>query len=112
VSTPTPAPTPDPPLADAAGLELSVVEPALRPIEWVHAVGRLKTPRRESGEGILAVNAVRWGTVVVNGFQLGETPLEVRVRAGRHRVRVDRNRQRGPEVVVTVEAGQRTKLLR
>jgi hypothetical protein len=53
-----------------------------------------------------------WGKVVVNGFDLGESPQELRIRAGRHRVRVDRRNQRGTETVVTVVAGHRTQLTR
>jgi PEGA domain len=58
------------------------------------------------------VNATPWGTVVVDGVALGDSPQEMRVRAGRHRVRVDRKGQRGPESVVTVPAGRRTQVLR
>jgi hypothetical protein len=83
-----------------------------RPIEWVHALGRLPTPPPESGEGILSVNATPWGTVLVGGVLLGETPQEVRLQAGRHRVRIERRNQRTVEAEVTVEAGRRTKLLR
>jgi serine/threonine protein kinase len=101
---PPPRPAGEAPGASAAGAE--------RPIEWVQAIGRLRTPRAESGEGILSVNATPWGTVVVNGVVLGESPQELRIRAGRHRVRVDRRNQRGVETVVVVGAGRRTQLLR
>jgi len=112
--TPPPAapPTPPPGPAPAEAIESTAVEGASRPIEWVHALGRLRTPRADSGEGILSVNATPWGTVVVDGVVLGESPQEVRLRAGRHRVRVDRKGQRGLEAVVTVAAGRRATLLR
>jgi hypothetical protein len=53
-----------------------------------------------------------WGLLRVNGHAVGETPQEVRLPAGRHRVRIERKGQRPVEVVVTVKAGARTKLLR
>jgi hypothetical protein len=58
------------------------------------------------------VNATPWGRVVVDGVDLGESPQELRIRAGRHRVRVDRKGQRGVETVVPVTAGHRTQVSR
>ncbi|HET7826393.1 MAG TPA: serine/threonine-protein kinase [Anaeromyxobacter sp.] len=86
---------------------------AARPVETAHQIGRLQVPRADTGEGILSLDATPWGTIVVDGHVLGESPMECRVRAGRHHVRVDRKNQRGAETVVTVDPGRRTrKLLR
>ena len=41
----------------------------------------LAVPAASSGQGVLSVNAVPWGTVVVNGVRLGEAPLDVRLPA-------------------------------
>jgi hypothetical protein len=48
----------------------------------------------------------------VNGHLAGDTPLELRLPAGRHRVRIERSGKPAVEAVVTVRAGARTRLLR
>jgi hypothetical protein len=48
----------------------------------------------------------------VDGRAVGETPQELRLAAGRHRVRIERKGRPPVDVVVTVKAGRRTKLLR
>jgi len=85
---------------------------AAGPVEAVHGLNALAVPARASGDGILSVNAMPWGTVSVNGHAVGDTPQEMRLPAGRHRVRIDRKGQRAVDEVVTVRAGARTKLLR
>jgi hypothetical protein len=67
-------------------------------------------PARASGQGVLAVNAVPWGTVVVNGVALAETPLAVDLPAGRYRVRVSHDTHGSDERVVEVVAGRRTRI--
>jgi ferric-dicitrate binding protein FerR (iron transport regulator) len=84
----------------------------VKPLDSMHGVRGLAIPPEASGQGILFVNATPWGTVFVNGFDVGETPQQVRLPAGRHRVRVARPNQRGVETEVTVEAGQRVSFLR
>jgi serine/threonine protein kinase len=115
-----PAPTTPPP-GDAGPPAPASAAPAgrpaggdagARPSEVVHDIGQLRTPRPDSGEGILSVNATPWGTVVVDGIVLGDSPREMRIRAGRHRVRVDVKNQRGAETVVMVPAGRRIQVLR
>jgi hypothetical protein len=69
-------------------------------------------PPRASGQGILAVNATPWARVRVNGHAVGETPLEVRLPAGRHRVRIDRKGRPAVDELVLVEAGARATILR
>ena len=69
---------------------------------------RLPLPDRSSGEGILQMNAIPWGSALLDGDPLGDTPLEVRVRAGSYRVRLV-----GPkdstlrEGLVSVEPGKK-----
>jgi hypothetical protein len=64
-------------------------------------------PGRASGEGLLRINALPWGTVFLDGEELGDAPIELRLRAGRYRVRLV-----GPgsatlrDETVEIEAGQ------
>jgi hypothetical protein len=69
-------------------------------------------PPAASGDGILSVNATPWGHLSVDGRAVGETPQELRLPAGRHRVRIERKGRPTVDAVVTVKAGRRTKLLR
>jgi hypothetical protein len=54
------------------------------------------------------VNPSPWGEVTIDGKRVGDSPVEVRLLAGPHRLRVDVRGQRGTERIVTVEAGRRT----
>ncbi|HEX9243099.1 MAG TPA: serine/threonine-protein kinase [Anaeromyxobacter sp.] len=83
-----------------------------RPVHAVHGLNAIAVPPRASGDGILSVNAIPWGTVSVNGHAVGDTPQEMRLPAGRHRVRIERMGHRTVDELVTVRAGARTKLLR
>jgi hypothetical protein len=133
VTSPAPAPAPPPaappaaevvpvvaaahPLPDqlpGAGGEEAADDGAAgrRPIEAVHGLNALPVPPRASGDGILSVNAIPWGTVKVDGHAVGDTPQEMRLPAGRHRIRIERKGHRTVDEVVTVRAGARTKLLR
>jgi hypothetical protein len=47
----------------------------------------------------------------VNGVAVGEAPVQVRLPAGRHHVRLVRNGRRLVDKVVTVDAGQRKTVL-
>jgi len=83
-----------------------------RPVATAPELGALPVPSASSGEGLLSVNATPWGLLRVDGNAVGDTPQEIRLPAGRHRVRVERKGQRPVDVVVTVKAGARTMLLR
>jgi hypothetical protein len=48
----------------------------------------LSVPAPGSGEGILSLNATPWATVFVEGRRIGDTPRELRLAAGRYRVRL------------------------
>jgi serine/threonine-protein kinase len=125
-ASPTPSPPPAPPEAQGgagASLEASAPDAApragpgrgragIRPLAAAAGLGALELPSPASGEGLLGVNATPWGRVRVNGHLAGDTPLEVRLPAGRHRVRIERNGRPPVEAVVTVRAGARTRLLR
>jgi hypothetical protein len=85
----------------------------LPPLESLRIAPRLNglaVPAASSGQGVLSVNAVPWGTVVVNGVRLGEAPLDVRLPAGRYRVRVDHPKGADSRTV-TITAGRRTHVL-
>jgi serine/threonine protein kinase len=70
----------------------------------------LALPAPASGEGILSVNASPWGTIYVDGQEVGHTPREVQLRAGRHRVRVVHPTQGAWAKTVVVTAGRRSRL--
>jgi serine/threonine-protein kinase len=87
-------------------------EPSIRPVQVAHGLNAIAVPPRASGEGVLSVNAIPWGTVSVNGHAIGDTPQEMRLPAGRHRIRIERKGRHTVDELVTVRAGARTKLLR
>ena len=92
-----------------SGAEMTPLPP-VESLRVAHRHNGLSVPAASSGHGILGVNAVPWGTVVVNGVRLGETPLDVRLPAGRYRVRVDH--PKGADVrTVTIAVGRRTDVL-
>jgi hypothetical protein len=64
-------------------------------------------PRPESGEGILSLNATPWARVYVEGERLGDTPLEVRLPAGRYAVRLVHPTLGVAQRTVEVRPGQR-----
>jgi serine/threonine-protein kinase len=102
-SPPASPPTSTPPPATE-----DVVPVRRSPLAVVPALGQLPVPRVASGEGILSINPMPWGAVTVDGEAVGDSPLEARLSAGRHRIRIDPRGQRGRERWVTVEAGRRT----
>jgi serine/threonine-protein kinase len=73
--------------------------------------GALPAPPAGSGEGILFVNAEPWAWVEVGAARLGDTPLEIRLPAGRHPVRLVGADGRAVERTVEVRAGERQDLL-
>jgi hypothetical protein len=68
----------------------------------------LPLPSPDSGEGLLALEASPWALVSVDGRELGESPREVQLGAGRHRVRAVHPQLGAREAQVVVKAGQRT----
>ncbi|ABS25603.1 serine/threonine-protein kinase [Anaeromyxobacter sp. Fw109-5] len=116
---PTPAPQAAPVLAAPAQLEPAAPParvselaplPAVETLRIAARLNGLAVPPASSGHGVLGVNAVPWGTVFVNGVRVGETPLDVRLPAGRYRVRVEH--PKGADTrVIDVAPGRRTQVL-
>jgi serine/threonine protein kinase len=59
------------------------------------------------GEGLVRVHVVPWAVVRVDGNIVGETPQELRLRAGPHRLRAEHPALGAAEVDVVVEPGSR-----
>jgi serine/threonine protein kinase len=99
--TPTPTPTPaDRPVGRRAA-----------PVVVVRAgIGTLRLPSPESGDGILAVNAIPWGTIHVDGTEIGHTPREMELPAGAHRVRLVHPTRGTWQRTVVVIAGKRVRV--
>jgi len=121
---PVPAPqetalvAPKPPADDAAKQEPAApsvkVEPRqARPrgtkgVRLVREVlNSIPTPASASGDGVLAVVAVPWALVTIDGQEVGETPREVRLGAGSYRIRAKHPELGMREETVKVAAGQR-----
>jgi serine/threonine-protein kinase len=97
-----PQPAPPPPVAAPA-----------TPAKAIRANGShlfsLPVPSPESGEGILAVNATPYATVFVDGERAGDTPRELRLGAGKHRLRAVHPTLGSREAEVAVEPGKRVE---
>jgi serine/threonine protein kinase len=61
----------------------------------------------EQGEGVVRVHVVPWAVVKVDGVTVGETPQELRLRAGTHRVRAEHPALGAADVELAVEPGRR-----
>jgi len=96
--TRAPAPAPAPP---AAPPRVEPATPAAEPSP--------KEPAKHAGEGRLFVNATPWATVYLDGQRIGDTPIERRVPAGTHRVRLV-YKQWAEEQVVEVPRGGRKRV--
>ncbi len=59
------------------------------------------------GEGVVRVHVVPWAVVKVDGVTVGETPRELRLRAGTHRVRVEHPALGAADLELVVEPGSR-----
>lgn len=68
----------------------------------------LALPSPESGEGILSLNAAPWARVYLEGERLGDTPLELRVPAGRYAVRLTHPTLGAVRRTVEVRPGRRS----
>ncbi|HVP67440.1 MAG TPA: serine/threonine-protein kinase [Anaeromyxobacteraceae bacterium] len=72
-------------------------------------LGGLDLPDASSGDGVLFVNTVPWAEVRVDGRPVGDTPRELRLGAGRHRLRLSHPSLGSLERVVEVRAGERVR---
>jgi serine/threonine-protein kinase len=125
--TPTPTPPPSPPPAPPPN-PLPVPppkpsptkplrpprpppEPAPAPRSVISAtrpeLNSLPVPPADSGDGLLAIEASPWALVTVDGQELGETPREIQITAGRHRLRAVHPELGVREGIAVVEAGKR-----
>jgi serine/threonine-protein kinase len=87
------------------------VEPPPAPAAPAERSGRVLgagSPAPATGEGLLVVNATPWGTLLVDGRRVGDTPREVRLPAGSHRVRVEHPRLGAVDATVEIAPGRRT----
>ncbi len=67
----------------------------------------IRTPSVSSGEGVLTVLASPWAEVSIDGREIGETPREVRLGAGRYLVRATHPALGARERVISVKPGKR-----
>lgn len=125
---PRPAPAPAPPGegTQAAPLAVGAAPPAAestapraplrrRPVDpgvlsESDRLGGLTVPDPASGEGILFVNTVPWAEVAVDGQVAGDTPREMRLRAGSHRLRLSHPTLGAVDQTVLVRAGERVRV--
>jgi hypothetical protein len=70
----------------------------------------IPVPRAASGEGVLAISATPWAIVTVDGKEIGETPVELRVGGGTYRVRATHPDFAPREQSVSVTPGKRRLL--
>jgi serine/threonine-protein kinase len=115
---PQPSPAPPPtrprrhPAPPAAAPAAVPAPPAPTPAPGIRAVraelNSLPLPPATSGEGLLAVEASPWAEVFLDGQELGESPREVQLGAGRHHVRAVHPQLGAREARVVVKPGQRT----
>ena len=68
-------------------------------------------PELRAEPGSLAINAIPWGSVYIDGRPMGNTPqLDLPVAPGQHRLRVERQGYRAYERVIDVAPGQRLRI--
>jgi hypothetical protein len=67
-------------------------------------------PPASSGEGILFVNAQPWAEIQLDGRVEGYTPREMRLAAGRHRLRLVHPTRGTVERDAEVRAGERLRV--
>lgn len=80
--------------------------PAIRLVRG--ELNTVPTPPASTGDGILILQATPWAVVAIGEEPLGETPREVRIAAGVHRVRATHPDLGTREDRVVVTAGERT----
>jgi len=85
--------------------------PASRPRNAVRAITSslksLRVPEPSSDEGILSIEVTPWADVSIDGKPIGDTPKEVRITAGRHKIRLSHPDFPPIDEMVTVAAGKR-----
>ena len=74
------------------------------------ALEALELPPASSGEGILFVNATPWAEIHLDGRPEGYTPREMRLVAGRHRLKLVHPTRGTVEKVADVRPGERVRV--
>ncbi|HVH68064.1 MAG TPA: PEGA domain-containing protein [Gemmatimonadales bacterium] len=68
-------------------------------------------PDRYAEPALLAVNAIPWGSVFIDGRPVGNTPLiDITLPAGTHRLRVERDGFRPYDRMISLAPGQRLRI--
>jgi hypothetical protein len=108
-------PTPSPLFADAGRARSTAALTPTIPVEPSPAVDAIRRPepKARAGQGKLIVTAIPWAMVRVDGVEVGQTPVELEVAAGVHKVTLD-NESLGIHKVerVRVKAGKTVRLSR
>jgi serine/threonine protein kinase len=95
---PAPAPEESPPPATSPRSAIFEVTSSLK---------SLHVPEASSGEGILSIDVTPWADVSIDGKPIGDTPKEVRITAGKHKIRLSHPQFGEIHQTVTVHAGGR-----
>jgi hypothetical protein len=101
-----------PPLAAAATEPPRKGAPAPRKgiREVRNSLNSIPTPTVASGDGVLSIDATPWALVWLDGKDLGETPIELRLGAGTYRLRATHPELGGGDQSVTIAAGKRRSI--
>ncbi|MFL5392105.1 MAG: serine/threonine-protein kinase [Myxococcales bacterium] len=67
----------------------------------------LRVPEASSDEGILSIEVTPWADVSIDGKPIGDTPKEVRIAAGKHKIRLSHPDFPPIDEIVAVTAGKR-----
>jgi hypothetical protein len=94
------------PPAHAAPTRAASVSPPIRLVRG--ELNAVPTPPAATGDGVLVLQASPWAAVSIAGEALGESPREVRIRAGTYGVRAAHPELGVREDRVEVRAGERT----
>ncbi len=105
---PAAVPAPRPPSTPARAPARPKVRPGV--LASADALEGLELPPASSGEGILFVNAVPWAEIQLDGRVEGYTPREMRLAAGRHRLRFVHPTRGTVERDADVRAGERLRV--
>jgi hypothetical protein len=70
-------------------------------------LGGIDEAAARQGEGVVRVHVVPWAVVKVDGIPVGETPQDLRLLAGSHRLRAEHPVLGSAEIELSVEPGRR-----
>ncbi len=105
-----PEPSPAPPVAEPPPRQRRHEPVGHGNVRYVRDVlNAIPTPQRDSGDGVLSIQADPFGDVFVNGRAYGEAPREFRVEAGVYHVKAVHPQLGARQARLTVRAGDRTR---